>query len=178
MNKLLTILRAVPGSGKSTFAKLLLDKANDRGMTVQSFSTDNFFMVDGKYVFNAHKLGYNHQQNLEGVKRAIVGGIDLAIVDNTNLSERDFKPYVDFAKDHNRLIAEVVFIPDTFENHVKRTIHNVPSEKIQQMISRFRPVASAMHDFGLDFYISPTELPGSESHLKICENILDRMQGG
>jgi adenylate kinase family enzyme len=51
MEKIIYLVRGIPGSGKSTFAKSL-------GGT--HFETDQFFMVDGKYNFDGSKLKEAH----------------------------------------------------------------------------------------------------------------------
>ena len=50
-------MRGVPGSGKSTLAKELAGK---NGII---YSTDDFFMQNGLYVFDAKMIGHNHEQN-------------------------------------------------------------------------------------------------------------------
>ena len=48
MTKKLIINRGIPGSGKSTSAKKLAPKE-------QIFSTDDYFMKNGKYIFDGKK---------------------------------------------------------------------------------------------------------------------------
>ena len=52
MSKELILVRGIPGSGKSTFAKSL-------GGT--HFETDKFFMVDGEYKFDGTKIKEAHK---------------------------------------------------------------------------------------------------------------------
>lgn len=52
--KLLILLRGLPGSGKSTKAKKLA------GSTGLVYSTDDFFMVKGEYVYDPKLIGVNH----------------------------------------------------------------------------------------------------------------------
>lgn len=56
--KKLYIMRGLPGSGKSTLAKKL---AGAGGVT---YSTDDFFMVKGQYVYDAKMIGEYHNKNL------------------------------------------------------------------------------------------------------------------
>jgi adenylate kinase family enzyme len=49
--KTLILMRGLPGSGKSTKAQILAGKD---GLI---FSTDDFFMVNGKYVYDAKMIG-------------------------------------------------------------------------------------------------------------------------
>ena len=63
MEKILYIVRGIPGSGKSTFAKTL-------GGT--HFETDNFFMVDGEYKFDVTKLKVAHEWCQNSVNTAMI----------------------------------------------------------------------------------------------------------
>ena len=65
--KILYINRGVAGSGKSTKAKQLAPKEN-------IFSTDDFWMKDGKYIFNPALLGEAHQWNIDRVDNALNEG--------------------------------------------------------------------------------------------------------
>ena len=47
-------MRGVPGSGKSTLAKRI---AGDNGVI---YSTDDFFMVKGEYVYDVKMIGKYH----------------------------------------------------------------------------------------------------------------------
>lgn len=98
------IMQGVPGSGKSTVAKMmqksiLLDLEN--GDTVSIRSTDDQFMVDGKYCFDQSKLGGYHMKNVFLVERDCQDGVNVIIVDNTNIKQRDAKPYIELAKKYN-----------------------------------------------------------------------------
>ncbi len=54
MEKVLYIVRGIPGSGKSTFAKQLV------GADFLVCEADKYFMVDGEYKFDATKLKQAH----------------------------------------------------------------------------------------------------------------------
>jgi len=53
--KTLIIMRGLPGSGKSTKAKLF---AGEKGLI---YSTDDFFIIDGKYIYDPTKIVEYHQ---------------------------------------------------------------------------------------------------------------------
>ena len=53
----LYILRGIPGSGKSTYGKKIVDSAIDAGFSAIKFEADDFFMKDGKYNWNPKLIG-------------------------------------------------------------------------------------------------------------------------
>jgi len=81
-------MRGLPGSGKSFKAKKL---AGDKGVV---FSTDDFFMIGGKYQFDAKLLGDNHEKNYKRAVEAMKEGKPLIIIDNTNVKLWEMKKYV------------------------------------------------------------------------------------
>jgi predicted kinase len=99
-DKILYLLRGVPGSGKSTFSKTILagsgiDTSDDTIVKQHVLSTDDFFIgEDGKYNFNPKKLGFNHQQNQERAEKQMRIGVTPLFIDNTNIAAWEMKPYV------------------------------------------------------------------------------------
>ena len=69
----LILLRGASGAGKSTVAKLM--------KAVELFSTDDYFMVKGKYEFDPSKLEENHKKCLQDVENVIYSIEDI-ITDN------------------------------------------------------------------------------------------------
>ena len=131
------IMRGIPGSGKSTRARELVE-AHSGTATIRS--TDNQFMIDGKYVFNPRLLGINHARNLELFESDIVEGIDLVIVDNTNIKKRDYAKYIEFALLHGYSVREEVvghFDLSFVEACAKRNTHGVPYDAILRMAQNF-----------------------------------------
>ena len=81
-------MRGLPGSGKSTKAKEL---AGDKGVI---YSTDDFFMVEGKYIYDPTKIIDYHSQNLQRTKKSMLQEQPLIIVDNTNICLWEMRRYV------------------------------------------------------------------------------------
>lgn len=99
MKKLL-VLQGLPASGKSTYARDLLDTA-DIGTTIRVNNDDLSLMLHGK----AYTPGDSHASQLLGkiraeiIRNAFRVGYLLVIVDNTNLSPKTLKSLQRIAKD-------------------------------------------------------------------------------
>jgi NEDD4-binding protein 2 len=81
IQKTLYILRGISGSGKSYLSKQIIKEHDGKG---EIFSTDDYFMKDGKYVFDGKKLGIAHDWNQKRSFEAMKKGITPIIIDNTN----------------------------------------------------------------------------------------------
>ncbi len=124
------ILRGAPGSGKSTWAA---NYANYETAPCWVVSTDKFFINDnGEYIFDVKKLGYNHRLAFEEFQRAVNERFPTVILDNTNIRIRDYKKYVDTARNTGYTIVQKVF------NGGYVNTHGVPLEKVEEMRQRFQ----------------------------------------
>lgn len=132
--KLVIINRGVPGGGKSTFSAIMKKLAEKLGLTCSVHCTDDLFMEDGEYKFDFRKLGFNHKKNFQNFKAALDAESNIAICDNTNTKPKDYKKYALTASETGYKVLEVIFLPDTEENHNKRNTHGVPAEVIANMI--------------------------------------------
>jgi predicted kinase len=125
--KTLTLLRGLPGSGKSTFAKSLGGEHIEADM----------FFVDGEtgeYKFDATKLKLAHNWCAIQVQKAMVEDEPKIIVSNTFTQEWEMKTYYDLAKMHGYRVFSIIV-----ENrHDGINEHNVPEEKLEQMKHRFQ----------------------------------------
>ena len=100
--KTLYILRGIPGSGKSTYAKRFIELyTNLFHATAIKCSADDFFIdKHGVYKFDATKLYAAHRQCQHKAATAMRQGIDLVIIDNTNTTDKEMRPYIDIAKEN------------------------------------------------------------------------------
>lgn len=127
--KTLYIVRGVPGSGKSTFAKSL-------GGT--HFETDSYFMVGGEYKFDFTKLKEAHKWCQDSVNTAMIsnhttGLNDVIVVSNTFTQEWEMQPYFEMAKSWGYRVFSIIV-----ENrHGGVNEHGVPEDKIEVMKNRF-----------------------------------------
>ena len=127
--KTLYIVRGVPGSGKSTFAKSLGGS---------HFETDNFFMVDGEYKFDGSKIKDAHAWCQNAVNTAMIlnntaGLNETIVVSNTFTQEWEMTPYFEMAETHGYRVFSIIV-----ENrHGGVNEHNVPEEILTKMRDRF-----------------------------------------
>nr|XP_014349582.1 PREDICTED: uncharacterized protein LOC102350653 isoform X2 [Latimeria chalumnae] len=139
--KVLILMRGVPGSGKSTLAQEVLAQHANEGLVL---STDDYFYHNG-YSFDGKLLGDAHEWNQNRARDAMNHGRSPIVIDNTNTQAWEMKPYVGMALERGYGVefhephTWWKFDPVELE---KRNKHNVPREKIIQMMERFeRPIS-------------------------------------
>lgn len=122
--KELILVRGCPGSGKSTFAKLLGGK---------HIEADMFFMKDGEYQFDFTKLKDAHRWCNTIVGGWMSDGEERIVVSNTFTQEWEMKDYYDWAKDFDYKVFSLIV-----ENrHGGVNEHGVPEDKLEIMRKRF-----------------------------------------
>src|SRR5258706_4379294 len=85
------ILRGLPGTGKSSFAELLLQR-----LGASIISTDGYWTESNP--FDTKKVNDSYKWCFERYKELIKNKEPLIIVDNTNIKKFHYKHYVDFAQ--------------------------------------------------------------------------------
>lgn len=136
-DKSLWIMRGLPGSGKSTAAKVAYPHV--------TLSTDDYFMVGGRYCWSFEWLSRAHAWNQWRADQACANGESLVIIDNTNTTWKEIKPYVDIGRKYGYEIHIVE--PNTswkfdVQGCLKRNTHMVPVESIQKMLDRWESTES------------------------------------
>lgn len=132
--KNLILLRGLPGSGKSTTAKLL----GASGAGTAHFEADMYFMVDGEYKFDATKLKDAHQWCQSSVEHAMLlnktqGHNSKIIVSNTFTQEWEMDAYYKLAEEWGYQVTSLIV-----ENrHGGVNVHGVPDEVLDKMKQRF-----------------------------------------
>lgn len=124
-----TILAGHPGSGKSTWAR-----AQPNGTII---SADDFFLVNGKFIYDVTRLGDAHCSCLRRFVAYVTHEAiaDIAcnrhvIVDNTNTKLVDIAPYVRLAQAYG-VPVEIRYFRGEFDN-----VHGVPEPKVMQMLNQ------------------------------------------
>lgn len=136
----LVIMRGLPGSGKSTVAARLREAAVAVGNRCEIFSTDEYFMRDGKYHFNPQLLGQAHDWNKRRAQAAISLGVEVVIIDNTNIQKQHYADYINYARSFGYETREEVvgaFDQESVKLCSQRNVHGVPLEAISRMAARF-----------------------------------------
>lgn len=125
MEKVLYIVRGIPGSGKSTFAKTLGG---------QHYEADMFFIdEEGNYKFDVTKIKDAHQWCQSFVKSDMILEYPKIVVSNTSTQEWEMEPYFNLAKEFGYSVFSVIV-----ENrHGGINQHGVPEDKLQMMKDRF-----------------------------------------
>lgn len=128
----LILLRGVPGSGKTTLGNAILFTNQSNIQDV--LSADNFFINEkGEYIFDFTKLKEAHNDCQVKCAERMRNQFSKIVVANTFTQEWEMEPYFVMAERYNYRIHTVIV-----ENrHGNKNIHNVPEEKIEQMIKRF-----------------------------------------
>lgn len=125
MKKTLILLRGLPGSGKSTLALQFKD--------APVISADDFFMVNGNYIFDKEKLGMAHAYSQDKVEYLMMENTPVIVVANTFTTEKELKPYTELAE----LYEYQVFSLIVENRHGNTSVHNVPEETMKRMKDRF-----------------------------------------
>lgn len=129
MAKMLYLVRGLPGSGKSTFARTLSDH-----MSGHWWEADDFFYDDNfEYKFDASKLHEAHKWCHDRTSISMLFGHPVVIVSNAFTTEKELQPYLQLAKDYGYNVTTLIV-----ENrHGNASVHNVPEETMQKMRNRF-----------------------------------------
>ena len=134
MNKILIILRGLPGSGKSSFANLIWQSG-------VIFEADKYFYgEDGTYNFDASKLHAAHKWCQLQVEHAMEDNLESngqyypeIVVSNTSTTEKEMEPYLKLAEKYDYKVVSLIV-----ENrHGNKSVHNVPDETMEKMRNRF-----------------------------------------
>jgi len=117
--KKLIIIRGLPGSGKSTFAKQIADMVCE---------ADDYFLKDGIYQFDREHLKEAHQQCQLRVTQAMQAGVEVIAVSNTAVRRWEMEIYKGLAVAFGYQTFEVTMSGPLYPN-----LHGVPEEVITRM---------------------------------------------
>lgn len=134
----LTLIRGLPGSGKTTLATQLAEQQwdNDKGYGPDLWEADQFFehTYGEGYKFDADMLKEAHQWCYLNTLKSLRDGIDV-IVSNTFTRVWEMANYVKLADIIPDLTIKIIEVKTQF-----KSVHGVPEEKITQMQARWESV--------------------------------------
>lgn len=119
---MLFLVRGIPGSGKSTKAKQLIQE----GLVDVHFEADMYFEVDGEYVFDPSKIKDAHAWCQKETDEALAAGKKV-VVSNTFVKKWETAAYFDMATKH-AVNVEVIVATGNYQN-----VHGVPAEVLLRM---------------------------------------------
>lgn len=119
------IMRGLPGSGKTTFAKSLKTSP-------LIVSADDWHMVNGVYQYDPKQAGEAHVQCFKAFLKGVLYGTQNIVVDNTNTTLVELAPYVRVCEAY-RCEYSIVYLLCPVEVAIKRNLHAVPVNTILAM---------------------------------------------
>ena len=150
----LVLMRGIPGSGKSTLARdIAFSHLYKGGRSVATCSTDDYHIENGVYVFKRDMLGSFHVRNQIRAFDFMNNGVELVIVDNTNIKRKAMEPYIDSAIQCKYKVEEIIvgreqLFPNMdagaheFDEYIQlcaeRNTHGVPKDAIEKMARSFQ----------------------------------------
>lgn len=130
----LTLVRGLPGSGKTTFTKSLV-KAN--GDNWAAIAADDYFVIDGTYTFDAARIGEAHAWCLERTRDILSRGCNV-VVHNTFSRRWEMQPYMELALNLGAKLTIITVNSDcTDEELAARNEHGCPLPVIRAMRNRW-----------------------------------------
>lgn len=131
MAGVLIVLRGLPGSGKTAFAKYMFSN--------NVFEADQYFTdSNGNYNFDVTKLHAAHMdcqrrvEELMQMSETTQYGHEI-VVSNTATTEKELEPYLELARKYEYKVVSLIV-----ENrHDGKNVHGVPDEKLEIMKNRF-----------------------------------------
>lgn len=128
----LVLIRGLPGSGKTTIARVLAM------VGYEHYEADQYFEKNGEYRFDRIKLSKAHAWCLDRTKDCILRKAK-CVVANTFSQQWEIQPYIDAAHEHG-FSVRIIEASGEWEN-----CHGVSKGQIEAMRARWEPTAN----FGL-----------------------------
>lgn len=144
-NKTVFIMRGISGSGKSHYVQGILQAPGNRGKSKRVCSADHFF--DGRE-FDPFLLGQAHATCMRVFLDAVGEGIDIVILDNTNICKWEYENYETIAKMLGYQVEIIEITVDSIRELCQcadRNVHAVPKSVVANQAMRFERDSKARH---------------------------------
>lgn len=139
MQKVLTLVRGLPGSGKSSYARSIwIGTEADEDIKTGICSADDFFTVKGVYTFDANKLADAHADCQYRTRMGLMAGMNI-VVANTFTCRWEMEPYLQIASE----VGARIVVVDCFDGGMddatlaSTNVHGVPESSIALMRGRW-----------------------------------------
>jgi len=126
----LVIVRGIPGSGKSTFAEYCVKNLAEANITATHCESDDYWMHDGVYKFDARFLYKAHEWCFKKVFESFKNS-KIVFVTNRFTTMKELNTYLNEAAQRG-LKVTVVRMANEFQNQ-----HEVPELTLEAMRNRF-----------------------------------------
>lgn len=127
MNKVLFVVRGIPGSGKSSLAKMLcpLDDICE---------SDKYFYHNGRYEFDSTQLNQANDWCKAQVEKRMQIGTDRIAVTNTFIHDYELSPYFDLSNKYGYKVISLIV-----ENrHSSENINGLDTQLLDTMRQQFQ----------------------------------------
>lgn len=122
------IMRGLPGTGKSTIARMLA------GVNGAVHSTDDYFYSNERYRFDERRQAEHHNLNFRAFVENLKRQVPVVVCDNTNVRHWNYKRYVDAARAAGYQV-HIVCMPHVDPSIAwARSRHEVPLRHIELML--------------------------------------------
>jgi len=139
MQKVLTLVRGLPGSGKSSYARSIwIGTEADEDIKTGICSADDFFTVKGVYTFDSSKLTEAHNDCQYRTRMGLLAGMNI-VVANTFTCRWEMEPYLQIASE----VGARIVVVDCFDGGMddatlaSTNVHGVPADTIAAMRGRW-----------------------------------------
>lgn len=171
----LIILRGIPGAGKSTKAKELVNNGiiHSTDSVIESMYNYDEFFSEMKATNNFSKLHQVHMINLVDAFISMKKGVSPVIIDNTNIKACDSKAYVikalELGFDENNIsIVDIGTNGLTAQQLSERNTHNVPLDKIESMIMSY----NATGELTINKILDSKDFYTMSNKTKMCATVI------
>ncbi len=127
----LILLRGLPGSGKTTLAKLLSENGKYPVYSVDDYFTDK---ETGAYQFDFRNNQYAYRQCEELTGTSMEQKATKIIVHNTFTMDWELEPYFKLAAKHHYAL----FVATVENYHETGNVHDVSAEQLQKMAEKYK----------------------------------------
>ncbi len=129
----LILIRGLPGSGKTSLAKVLSEDGKYPVLSIDDYFTDP---ESGSYHFDHKSNHLAYAACEENTKRCMEQKVEKIFVDNTFTLEWEMSPYVQLAKEYGYRL----FVLTVENRHGAQNIHGISTEQIEKMASKYKVI--------------------------------------